>query len=169
MKALNIQLRQEIYQKDAWKIIEWLEDEEVIKYLNERQNVSNSIRQVMNRMNMPIMTHLFNQDGSFFIITTKEEGPIGFLRLVPKARGAEMVIVIGDKDKWGKGLGSNAIFQGLKHAFFKWRVNEVIAKINLKNERSIHVFQKVGFRKEKLLPKEIQYSISMDEFLKLAS
>lgn len=169
MKALNIQLRQEIYQNDAWKIAEWLEDDEIARYLNEHQNVSASIRQVISRVNMPIMTHLFNKDGSFFIVATKEEGPIGFLRLVPKIRGAEMVVVIGDKEKWGKGLGSGAIYQGLKHAFFNWRVNEVIAKINIRNDRSIHVFQKIGFKKEKMLPKEIQYSISIDEFLKLAS
>lgn len=169
MKAFNVQLRQEIYQDDAWKIIDWLEDEEIIKYLNERQNVSKGIKQVIERVNMPILTHLFNQDGSFFIVTTKEEEPIGFLRLVPKVRGAEMVIVIGDKGKWGKGLGTNAIFQGLKHAFFLWRVNEVIVKINMKNERSIRVFEKVGFKEEKELPQEIQYSMSIEEFLKIAA
>jgi RimJ/RimL family protein N-acetyltransferase len=169
MKAFNVQLRQEIYQEDAWKIIDWLEDEEIIKYLNERQNVSKGIKQVIERVNMPILTHLFNQDGSFFVVTTKEEEPIGFLRLVPKVRGAEMVIVIGDKEKWGKGLGTNAIFQGLKHAFFLWRVNEVIVKINMKNERSIRVFEKVGFKEEKELPQEIQYSMSIEEFLKIAA
>lgn len=169
MKAFKVQLRQEVYKDDASKIINWLEDEDVIKYLNERQNVSKSIKQVMSRVNMPILTHLFNQDGSFFIVTTSDNEPIGFLRLIPKAKGAEMVIVIGDKAKWGKGLGSNAIFQGLKHAFFTWRVDEVIAKINFKNERSIRVFDKVGFDKEKDLPKEIQYSMSMDKFLKIAA
>lgn len=169
MKAFKVQLRQEVYREDALKIVHWLEDEDIVRYLNENQNASKSIKQVISRVNMPILTHLFNQDGSFFIVTTMEKEPIGFLRLVPKTRGAEMVIVIGDKDKWGKGLGSNAIFQGLKHAFFTWRVDEVIAKINFKNDRSIKVFDKVGFSMEKYLPREIQFSMSMDEFLKIAS
>lgn len=169
MKAFDVQLRQEIYKEDAWRIIDWLQDEEVIRYLNENQNVCKSIKQVINRVNMPILTHLFNNNGSFFIVTTNEEEPIGFLRLVPKGKGAEIVIVIGDKEKWGRGLGSSAILQGLKHAFFYWRVDEVKAKINFKNERSIKVFNRVGFKKEKLLPREIQYSMSFDEFLKLAS
>lgn len=169
MKAFDVQLRQEIYRSDAYRIIDWLEDEEIVRYLNENQNVCSSIRQVINRINMPILTHLFNDNGSFFIVTTNEEVPIGFLRLVPKGKGAEMVIVIGDKEKWGQGLGSNAIRQGLKHAFFYWRADEVIAKINLKNERSIKVFNKVGFKKEKLLPREIQYSMSIKDFLKLAA
>lgn len=169
MKAFDVQLRQEIYKDDAWRIIQWLQDDEVIMYLNENQNVCKSIKQVIDRVNMPILTHLFNDNGSFFIVSTSEEEPIGFLRLVPKGKLAEMVIVIGDKEKWGKGLGSSAIRQGLKHAFFYWRVDEVIAKINFKNQRSIRAFNKVGFKKEKLLPREIQYSISINEFLKLAS
>jgi RimJ/RimL family protein N-acetyltransferase len=166
VKALNVQLRQEVYRNDAWKIIDWLDDDEVTRYLNESQNVSHSIMQVINRVNMPILTHLFNRNGSFFIVSTKEEEPIGFLKLVPKQPGAEMVIVIGDRKKWGKGLGSSAILQGLKHAFFEWRVNKVIAKINHKNERSIRVFKKIGFKHEKELPKEMQFSITIDEFLK---
>lgn len=169
MKAFDVQLRQEIYRTDAYRIIDWLEDEDIIRYLNENQNVCSSIRQVISRVNMPILTHLFNNNGSFFIVTINEQEPIGFLRLVLKGKGAEMVVAIGDKEKWGKGLGCNAIRQGLKHAFFNWRVNEVIAKINFKNERSIKVFNKVGFKEDKILNSEIQYSISMDEFLRLAS
>lgn len=166
MKASSIQLRQEVFKADAWKIAEWLEDNEVIEHLNERQNVAKGIKQVIQRVNMPILTHVFNQNGSFFVITEGGES-IGFLRLVPKGKLAEMVIVIGDKEKWGKGLGKNAILQGLKHAFYEWRMDEVIAKINFKNERSKRVFKKVGFKRDKELAKEIQYSISIEEFLKI--
>lgn len=169
MKSNNVQLRQEVFKSDAWKIIDWLEDNEVTEYLNERQNVGNSIKQVIYRVNMPILTHLFNQDGSFYMVTTDEKEPIGFLRLVPKGKGAEMVVVIGDKEKWGKGFGSSAIFQGLKQAFFEWRVDEVIAKISFKNQRSIRAFKKLGFQEDKELVKETQYSLSMKEFLKLAA
>ncbi len=166
MKARRIQLRQEVYQDDAWKIADWLDDHEVIQYLNEGQNVVESIKQVIQRVNMPVLTHLFNQKGSFFIII-EERQPIGFLRLVPKGKAAEMVIVIGEKEKWGKGIGKHAILEGLHHAFFEWRMDEVIAKINFKNERSIRAFKSVGFKPEKELMKEIQYSISIREFLKI--
>jgi len=160
MKAGSVQLRQEVFQADAWKIADWLDDNEVIKYLNEGRNVANSITQAIQRVNMPILTHLFNQNGSFFMIMEKKQ-PIGFLRLVPKGKAAEMVIVIGEKEKWGKGLGKHAIQEGLRHAFFEWRMDEVIAKINLKNERSIKAFKSVGFKPEKELMKEMQYSISV--------
>ncbi len=167
MSTCNVQLRQEVFQDDARKIINWLEDHDVVRYLNESQDVGESINRVMQRINMPILTHIFNQNGSFFMITEEEE-PIGFLRLVPKGKTAEIVVVIGQKDKWNRGLGKKAISHGLKHAFFKWRMDEVIARINHENERSIRMFHKIGFKQDKKLIKEMQYSISMEEFLKLA-
>ncbi|KEI07175.1 GNAT family N-acetyltransferase [Clostridium botulinum] len=169
MKYKNIKLRREVFTSDAWKIIQWLENNLITRYLNEQQNVCKSIKDIIYRINMPILTHLFNQNGSFFMIIENDRDPIGFLRLVPKQQATEMVIVIGDKEKWGQGLGTSAIVQGLKHAFFEWRVDEVIAKINLKNERSRRVFKKVGFTKDRELQKEIQYSISIQKFLQLAS
>jgi len=167
MEACNIRLRQEVFAADAWKIADWMEDSEIVRYLNEEQNISDSIKQVIQRVNMPILTHLFNRSGSFFIIT-EEEKSIGFLRLAQKGKSAEMVIVIGEKEKWGKGFGRHAILQGLRHAFYEWRMDEVIAKININNERSIRVFSKVGFKPVKKLPKGMQYSISIKEFLKIS-
>lgn len=169
MKAVKVRLRQEIFSSDAWKLIQWMEDTEIIQYLNENQNVGNGIRQVLSRVNLPVLTHLFNQNGSFFILTTMEDDPIGFLRLIPKGKNVEMVIVIGEKEQWGIGLGTNAIFQGLKHAFFHWRADKVVAKIKFINHRSIRVFKKVGFKKEKELAKEAQYSMSLEEFLRIAA
>lgn len=169
MKDNIVRLRQEVFRDDALKIVDWLEDTEVTQYLNERHNAGKSIKDVIYRINMPILTHLFNQNGSFFMITTKEKETVGFLRLIPKNNYAEMVIVIGDKDMWGKGLGTNAILEGLKHAFFEWRVDEVVAKINFNNKRSKRAFKRVGFTENKELAKEIEYSISINKFLKLVA
>ncbi|KEI93535.1 GNAT family N-acetyltransferase [Clostridium botulinum] len=169
MEDNNVELRQEVFKSDAAIIANWLEDTEITQYLNEKQNVSRSIKDIMYRVNMPILTHLFNKNGSFFMVTTSEKEPVGFLRLVPKNNVTEMVIVIGDKDKWGKGLGTNAILEGLKHAFFQWRADEVVAKINFKNQRSRKVFRKIGFTEDKELAKEMQYSMSIKEFLELVA
>ncbi|KGO15463.1 GNAT family N-acetyltransferase [Clostridium botulinum] len=169
MEDNNVELRQEVFKSDAAIIANWLEDTEITQYLNEKQNVSKSIKDIMYRVNMPILTHLFNQNGSFFMVTTSGKEPVGFLRLVPKNNVTEMVIVIGDKDKWGKGLGTNAILEGLKHAFFQWRADEVVAKINFKNQRSRRVFRKIGFTEDKELAKEMQYSMSIKEFLELVA
>ena len=164
----NIKLRQEVYRNDALKIIDWLDDSEVTKYLNEKDGISKSVSNVIESVNMPILTHLFNQNGSFFIILDNND-PIGFLRLVHKGSKAEMVLAIGDREKWGKGLGPTAIKEGLKTAFFNWRVDEVIAKINFKNHRSKKAFTKVGFEEDIKLQREMQYSMSWKNFIALAA
>jgi RimJ/RimL family protein N-acetyltransferase len=169
MKAADIVLRREVYRDDAQKIAYWLEDEEIIRFLNEHQNVSDDIRQVLARVPIPVLTHLFSQDGIFFMVDTDKQEPIGFLRLVPRPTETEMIIVIGDKKNWGRGFGTGAVVQGLRHAFFEWRTDKVVAKINTANRRSIRVFKKAGFRQEKELPGEFQFSITMDDFLKLAA
>lgn len=167
-KVKSLKLRQEVYKKDACKIADWLKDDDVTKFLNESHNVTDSIRQTVERVNLPVMTHLFNQNGSFFVVCTGDDEPVGFLRLVPRSSEAEMVVVIGDKNKWGKGFGTRAVEEGLRHAFFEWRVKKVIAKIHNKNKRSIHVFHKIGFKFEKDLPVEKQYALTMNDYLKLA-
>lgn len=66
MEDNNVELRQEVFKSDAAIIANWLEDTEITQYLNEKQNVSKSIKDIMYRVNMPILTHLFNKNGSFY-------------------------------------------------------------------------------------------------------
>ena len=160
----TIQLRQEIFEADSWKIAEWLDEEQVKQYLNEGQNVSSAIKQTISRIKMPIHTHLFNRNGSFFMIN-KGERPIGFLRLVCEGDVSEIVVVIGDINNWGKGFGYQAIYLGLKHAFLALGKKKVIARIHTKNERSMRVFKKAGFLKEKNLSTETQFYISPEQFV----
>jgi RimJ/RimL family protein N-acetyltransferase len=165
MRAKHVILNQEVTKNDAMIIMNWMENHEVTKYLNEVSNISLEIKQAMDRVNMSIMTHLFNRDGSFFLIYDEEQHPIGFLKLIRRINEAEMVIVIGDQRKWGLGLGKLSIIQGLNIAFFEWRVPKVIAKINHKNTRSMQAFEKTGFTYEKELGNAKLYSFTQDEYI----
>ncbi len=165
MRAKNVMLNQEVTRNDAIVIMNWMENHEVTKYLNEVSNISSEIKHAVDRVNMSIMTHLFNHDGSFFLIHDEEQNPIGFLKLVRRTHEAEMVIVIGDQDKWGQGLGKLSIRQGLNIAFFQWRIPRVIAKINKKNVRSMKAFEKSGFTYEKELGNSILFCITQDDYI----
>ena len=96
MRAKQVNLRQEVTRNDALMIMNWMENNEVVKYLNEDAHISSEIKQAIDRVNMYIMTHLFNREGSFFLINLSDDRPIGFLKLIRKINEAEMVIVIGD-------------------------------------------------------------------------
>ncbi len=166
MRAKYVMLNQEVTKNDAIVIMKWMENNEVTKYLNEVSNISSEIRQTIDRVNMSIMTHLFNRDGSFFLIHDEEQHPIGFLKLVRRAGEAEMVIVIGDQKKWGLGLGQLSIRQGLNIAFFQWRIPRVIAKINKKNIRSMKAFENSGFTYENESENSVLLSINQEDYIK---
>lgn len=166
MRAIQVNLKQEVTRNDAMIIMNWMENNEITKYLNESTNITLEIKQTIDRVNMTIMTHLFNRDGSFYLIHADERNPLGFLKLVKKHNEAEMVIVIGDQKKWGQGLGKASIRKGLDIAFYQWRVPRVIAKINANNIRSIKAFEKLGFLLENEYTNTKVFSLSMDDYIK---
>ncbi len=165
MAVRQINLRQEITREDALSIVSWMEDHEVTRYLNELANIAVEIKNTISRMNTTIMTPLFSRNGSFYMICTGSNDPIGFLKLVHKTDEAEMVIVIGDRHRWGFGYGTQAIRHGLNMAFFHWRKTKVVAKINPHNKRSIKAFENSGFQFEKALPQSKLYSISLSDYM----
>ncbi|MEJ2032863.1 MAG: GNAT family protein [Deltaproteobacteria bacterium] len=79
--------------------------------------------------------------------------------------GAEIVIVIGERSQWGKGYGSRAIRQGIRHAFFTWPKEKVVAKIHRENDRSQKAFKRVGFEKEKRLTNEDRFVLPIESYI----
>src|SRR5690554_4109758 len=146
MKQPFISLRPEITRTHAFALMDWLEDERVTRHLSDSSSVSRFISQTVNRAQMPILTHLFNQGGRFFMVYDCNDVPVGFVRLVKTGAECEIVLVIGDHDNWGRGLGASTIREGLKLAFFDMRADSVIAKIQRGNTRSLRGFERCGFR-----------------------
>ena len=116
METISIELSQEVYRSDAEKMVNWLSDKEIISNLNEDSNVTRNLINMINRIDMPILTHLFNNNCSFFTIKNINQ-TVGFLRLIPKNKGVEIVIAVGEKELWGRGIGYNAVLEALKKAF----------------------------------------------------
>lgn len=140
-----ISLRPEITRADALTLMDWLEDECVTRFLSDSRHVSRFIEQVIGRVQLPILTHLFNQGGRFFMACDRHDVPVGFVRLVKTGPDCEMVLVIGNRDNWGRKLGASAIREGMKLAFFDMRAEKLIAKIHPDNARSLKAFESCGF------------------------
>ena len=81
----------------------------------------------------------------------------------------EIVIAVGEKELWGKGIGHNAVLEALKVAFFDMRAEYVVAKIKKINKRSQNLFKSVGFKEAKELEREIEYHINMKAFITIAA
>jgi regulator of nucleoside diphosphate kinase len=82
--------------------MDWLEDESVTRYLSDSRHVSRFIEQVIGRVQLPILTHLFNQGGRFFMAYDRHDQPVGFVRLVKNGPDCEIVLLIGSRDNWGR-------------------------------------------------------------------
>ena len=145
MKASHIFLRPTIERSDAHCIIRWLNDSEITKYLHEDRHTATAVEQALERCPLPTLTHLFNQDGALFMVCLPGGAPLGFLRLNKRGPVAEIVVVIGEKRQWGRGIGTAAVAHALRHAFFEWRMQRVVANIHPENTRSLRAFKALGF------------------------
>jgi regulator of nucleoside diphosphate kinase len=148
-------------------LMDWLEDEDVTRYLSDSRHVSRFIEQVIGRVQLPILTHLFNQGGRFFMAYDRHDVPVGFVRLVKTGRDCEMVLVIGNRDNWGRKLGASAIREGMKLAFFDMRAEKLIAKINADNARSLKAFERCGFLLDSETPAMKSLVMNSERYLRL--
>lgn len=160
-----ISLSSEITRENAFAMMDWLRDEEVTRYLSDSRDVSRDIERVVNRVNLPTLTHLFNQGGQFFMIHDQRNAPVGFVRLVRSGLNYELVIVIGERCKWGRKLGTSALHQSLKTAFLELRAEKLIARIHPGNLRSIRAFRNCGFTLEAATPTLMTFILARDRYL----
>ena len=77
-----ISLCPEITRAHALKLMDWLEDDRVTCYLSDSRDVSRSIEHAIDRAQSPIVSHLFNQGGRFFMAYDRYDDPVGFVRLI---------------------------------------------------------------------------------------
>jgi RimJ/RimL family protein N-acetyltransferase len=92
------------------------------------------------------------------IITPVNSNFIGMVHLTgihQINRSAEFSILIGDRDYWAKGAGSQATKAMLDHAFNNLNLNRVYLTVLENNERAIKMYEKVGFKREGVLREAI--------------
>ena len=162
-----ISLCPEITRAHALTLMDWLEDERVTCYLSDLRHVSRFIEQAIDRTQLPILTHLFNQGGRFFMAYDRHDVPVGFVRLVKTGPDCEIVLVIGDCDNWGRNLGASTIREGMKLAFLDMRAEKLIAKIHPDNARSLKTFLRSGFLLEAETPTLKSFSMTAGRYLRL--
>ncbi|AVO55605.1 bifunctional GNAT family N-acetyltransferase/nucleoside diphosphate kinase regulator [Ectopseudomonas mendocina] len=159
-----ISLCPEITRAHALTLMDWLEDERVTCYLSDSRHVSRSIEQAIDRTQLPILTHLFNQGGRFFMAYDRHDEPVGFVRLIKTGSNCEIVLAIGDSDKWGRNLGTRTIREGMKLAFLDMRAEKLIAKIHPDNVRSLKAFLRSGFLLENETPTLKSFSMTAGRY-----
>lgn len=95
------------------------------------------------------------QQGVVLAIVVKDEhiGNIALTNINSESKSAEISILIGKKDHWGKGYASEAIYLLTKHAFMGLGLNKVYA--GSINPAFIRCVEKLGWQKEAELKEEM--------------
>lgn len=75
-------------------------------------------------------------------------GNMGFFNFDHHAHSAEVGIVLGNKDYWNKGYGTEAMTLLLKHGFETLNLNRIMLQVYEDNPRAIRCYEKVGYRHE---------------------
>ena len=167
-KAASIFLRADIMPEDVKSLVRWMENPAVTRYLNEEPDVTCSLRRILQTVPAPILTFQFNRQGRFFMACCPGGDTIGFVKLREMAEQGtyEIVYAIGEETLWGNGYGEGTIRSALFTAFLEWRARKIVAKICPGNQRSVRAVQSCGFRREETDGQLLQYSITMDDYLR---
>ena len=125
----------------------WMNDPEVTRYLESRfyPNSMEGLREY-------VAGKLGDRDNVFLAIVLKDgDRHIGNIKLGPINwihRLADVGILIGEKDCWGKGYATEAIRLVVDYAFRELNLHKVTAGCYDANQGSVRAFLKAGFTQE---------------------
>lgn len=124
--------------------VEWMNDMEVIKYLESRWTSHNldSIKKYIQQMNNSSSDYLF---GIFLKETNQHIGNIKIGEMNNIHKFANLGLLIGEKKYWGRGFGTQAIIHATKIAFHELGLHCLTAGIYSNNYSSYRAFLKAGW------------------------
>ncbi len=131
--------------KDAEKYSLWLNDFEVMQYMNMAEVVY-SVEKEFDVLEKKSMTY----EPAFSIIDQETDKLIGSCSIanIDSVNGtAELGVMIGDKNFWGRGYGADAVKLLLDHSFNVLNLKNIMVEVYSYNERAIKCFEKCGFKK----------------------
>ena len=127
----------------------WLNDREVMRFLSGRYQYSLLAEE--NWMRERTATAMGWGPNVGFAIETKDGRHIGNTGLhdpSPENRSADLGIMIGEKDCWGRGYGTDALRTLVRFGFDEMNLNRIALDVYDFNARAIASYRKCGFIEE---------------------
>lgn len=125
---------------------EWLQDPAINQYLEARFSVYNydqlkDFIQNINASSTDYLFGIFDKDDTY--VGNIKIGGINWIH-----RTAEVGLLIGNRDYWGKGFGSEAIYLVTEYGFNTLNLRKLWAGAYSTNKGSVRAFEKAGYEHE---------------------
>jgi diamine N-acetyltransferase len=137
---------------DIPRFVEWLNDPEVIRGILIRYPISQAdeegwfdrmLTHPVHERVMGIEVKENVENGS--VDSWKLIGTCAFFHIDWRLQSAEFGIMIGDKQYWNKGYGTEAVRLLVQHGFDTLNLNRIFLHVFETNPRAIRAYEKAGF------------------------
>jgi ribosomal-protein-alanine N-acetyltransferase len=108
--------------------------------------------------------------------TGEHVGNVSIQKIDPVNQSAELAILIGEKDAWGLGVGTDAYRLLIDYGFGELKLNRIYSAQTARNQAMIRVCEKVGMTREALLRQAmfkdgeyldvVVYALLRDDYMK---
>lgn len=137
--------------------VKWYNNAEITKFLHyEEKFTEKGTYQWLQKIKEDI-----TRDENVIVVRDESRekaiGIIGLFNIDLKNRKAGFYITIGDSSYQGKGFAYKATIKFLRECFQKYPLEKIYLYTDFENERAIRLYEKVGFKREGLLRKELYY------------
>lgn len=132
---------------DLPAFVKWINDPEVTQFLELSSPMSMEDEERW-------FANVVKSEEKVFSIDTKEGkliGNVGVLRISWRDRSALIGIMIGEKEYWDQGYGTDAVETLLRYLFDELNMNRVYLIADERNARALRCYEKIGFTREGLL------------------
>ncbi|MEE4194536.1 MAG: GNAT family protein [Anaerolineae bacterium] len=133
--------------EDLPKFVEWLNDPEVREnlFINHPLSMAEEEQWFGHMMEQPqyerpLCIEVKIEDDHWQLI-----GNLALMNISNVHRNAELGIMIGDKDYWNKGFGTEAIKVLVNHAFQNLNLHRIYLRVYDTNPRGVRCYEKAGF------------------------
>jgi acetylornithine deacetylase len=147
---------------DMQAMVMWLNDPRILEWFEGRDQPSDLVA-----VRQHYSSSALAAEGVHGCIMEVDQRPVGYIQFFDVSRYAfeygfsaqddlsdvwACDMFVGDADRWGRGIGTAALSVVLDHLFVQRAARRVLIDPRVVNPRAVHLYEKVGFRRVRLLP-----------------
>ena len=129
---------------DLRRCVKWFSDPQIIRFLGRNTPVTFAEEEKWFR------DYERRTDEQIFAIEVdgRHIGNLGLHRIDRTHRKADIGIVIGEREYWSMGIGTEALRVALRYGFDALGLNKISLDVLEYNARAIRTYERVGFQRE---------------------